>query len=113
MAEHKEYWETGDEQGKIKISEDVIATIVCNAVSEVEGIVGLSTKPGADIADMIGKKKEEDDPEAAAVQTEIDTAAEENERLKAEIERLKAEPHFSSGEMSQLSSEKKEDKSEN
>ena len=65
------------------------------------------------LPDMIGKKKEEDDPKAATVQTEIDTAAEENERLKAEIERLKAETHFSSGEMSQLSSEKKEDKSEN
>jgi uncharacterized alkaline shock family protein YloU len=38
------------------ISEDVIATIVANAINEVEGIVGLSVKPGADIADMIGKK---------------------------------------------------------
>ena len=38
------------------ISEDVIATIVANAVSDVEGVVGLSVKPGADIADMIGKK---------------------------------------------------------
>ena len=65
------------------------------------------------VPDMIGKKKEDEDTEVSAVQTEIDTAAEENERLKAEIERLKAETHFSSGEMSQLSSEKKEDKSEN
>ena len=38
------------------ISEDVIATIVDTAVNEVEGIVGLNVKPGADIADMIGKK---------------------------------------------------------
>jgi len=66
------------------------------------------------LPDMIGKKKKEDeDEEVAAVQTEIDATAEENERLKAEIERLKAETHFSSGEMSQLSSVKKEDKSEN
>ena len=66
------------------------------------------------LPDMIGKKKNEDeDKEVAAVQTEIDATAEENERLKAEIERLKAETHFSSGEMSQLSSVKKEDKSEN
>ena len=43
------------------------------------------------LPDMIGKKKEEDDPEATAVQTEIDTAAEENEKLKAELEQLKAE----------------------
>ena len=37
------------------ISEDVIATVVEQAVTEVEGIVGLNVKPGADIADMIGK----------------------------------------------------------
>ena len=66
------------------------------------------------LPDMIGKKKKEDeDEEVAAVKTEIDATTEENERLKAEIERLKAETHFSSGEMSQLSSVKKEDKSEN
>jgi uncharacterized alkaline shock family protein YloU len=38
------------------ISEEVIATIVANAVAEVEGVVGLTTKPGADIADMFGVK---------------------------------------------------------
>ena len=68
------------------------------------------------LPDMIGKKKNEDeDEEVTAVKTEIDATTEENERLKAEIERLKAETphHFSSGEMSQLSSVKKEDKSEN
>lgn len=43
------------------------------------------------LPDMIGKKKEEDDPEAAAMQTEIDSAAEENERLKAELQKLRAE----------------------
>lgn len=66
------------------------------------------------LPDMIGKKKNDDeDEEIAAVQTEIDATVEENERLKAEIERLKAETtHFSSGEMSQLSSVNKEDKSE-
>ena len=66
------------------------------------------------LPDMIGKKKKEDEEaEIVAAQTEIDATTEENERLKAEIERLKAETHFSSGEMSQLSSVKKEDKSEN
>ena len=66
------------------------------------------------LPDMIGKKKKEYDPETAAVQTEIDATAEENERLKTEIERLKAETsaRFSSGEMTQLSSVNKEDKSE-
>ena len=64
------------------------------------------------VPDMIGKKKEDEDTEVAAAQTEINAANEENERLKAEIERLKAETHYSSGEMSQLASVKKEDKSE-
>ena len=32
------------------------ATIVDQAVSEVEGVIGLSVKPGADIAEIIGKK---------------------------------------------------------
>lgn len=56
MAENKQYITQKQENGSVLISEDVIATIVANAVSEVEGIVGLSVKPGSDIADMIGKK---------------------------------------------------------
>lgn len=66
------------------------------------------------VPDMIGKKKEEEDPEVAATQTEINAANEENERLKAEIERLKAEttPHYSSGEMAQLGSQRDRQKSE-
>ncbi len=56
MAENKQYITQQQENGCVMISEDVIATIVANAVTEVEGIVGLSVKPGADIADMIGKK---------------------------------------------------------
>ena len=56
MAENKQYVTQQQEQGAVLISEDVIATIISNAVSEVEGIVGLNTKPGADIADAIGKK---------------------------------------------------------
>ena len=44
------------------------------------------------VPDMIGKKKKEDENvETVAVQAEIDTAAEENERLKAEVEKLRAE----------------------
>ena len=56
MAENKQYITQQQERGTILISEDVIATIIENAVKDVEGIVGLSVKPGADIADMIGKK---------------------------------------------------------
>lgn len=44
------------------------------------------------LPDMIGKKKNEDEDEAVAtMQTEIDTAAEENEQLKAELAQLRAE----------------------
>ena len=43
------------------------------------------------VPDMIGKKKEDENEETAAVQTEIDTAAEENEKLKAELNKLREE----------------------
>ena len=46
------------------------------------------------LPDMIGKKKntdEDEDEDASAVRTEIDTAAEENEKLKAELAQLRAE----------------------
>ena len=56
MAENKQYITQKQDNGTVLISEDVIASIVANAVGDVEGIVGLSVKPGADIADMIGKK---------------------------------------------------------
>lgn len=56
MAENKTYIAQTQENGCVMISEDVIATIVVHTISEVEGIVELSAKPGADIAEMIGKK---------------------------------------------------------
>lgn len=56
MAESKQYITQLHENGSVQISEDVIATIVSHAACEVEGVVGVSSKPGADIADLIGKK---------------------------------------------------------
>lgn len=56
MAENKQYIQQAQEGGNIMISEDVIGTIVAQAIKEVEGVAGLSTKPGADIAEFIGKK---------------------------------------------------------
>ena len=56
MAENKQYATQAQDNGAVLISEDVIATIVAHAVEEVEGIVGLNVKPGADIIEMIGKK---------------------------------------------------------
>ena len=56
MAENKQYIVKKQETGSVMISEDVFTAIVAQAVSEVDGIIGLNTKPGADIADLIGKK---------------------------------------------------------
>ena len=56
MADNKQYITQPKENGSVLVSEDVIMTIVSHATCDVEGVVGLSTKPGADIADMIGKK---------------------------------------------------------
>ena len=43
------------------------------------------------LPDMLGKKKEEVDSKVVAAQAGIDTAAEENEKLKAELAQLRAE----------------------
>ena len=56
MAENKQYITQTQENGNVLISEDVIATIVANAVKDVEGVVALSVKPGSEIADKIGRK---------------------------------------------------------
>ena len=56
MTENKQYTAQPQENGVILISEDVIATIVAQAISEVEGVAGLSQKTGADIAEFLGKK---------------------------------------------------------
>lgn len=56
MAENKQYVTQTRDNGSVLISEDVITTIVAHAVEEVEGVVSLNFKPGADIIEMIGKK---------------------------------------------------------
>jgi len=56
MAENKQYITHIQENGTVMISEDVVASIIALSVKEVEGVVSLSVKPGADIADMFGKK---------------------------------------------------------
>ena len=56
MAENKQYISQMQDNGSVMISEDVVATIVMQAMKDVEGVVSLSAKPGADIADIIGKK---------------------------------------------------------
>ena len=55
MAESKQYVTQNQDHGTVMISEDVISAIVSRAVVEVDGVAGLDVKPGADIAELIGK----------------------------------------------------------
>ena len=45
MAEYKQYITQIQENGSVMISEDVVATIVAHALSEVEGVGSLGIKP--------------------------------------------------------------------
>ena len=56
MADNKQYITQEQENGAVMISEDVICTIISHAVTEVEGVEGLASKPGLDIAELLGKK---------------------------------------------------------
>ncbi len=56
MAENKQYITQVQDNGSVMISEDVMATIVANAVAEVDGVVGLSVKPGAELHELVSKK---------------------------------------------------------
>lgn len=55
MAENKQYIAQTQENGKVMISEDVVAAIVLHSMSEIDGFASVSTKPGADLAEFIGK----------------------------------------------------------
>lgn len=56
MAENKEYFTSTSDRGNVKISEDVISTIVSVAVLETEGAAAITTGITQDIAGLIGKK---------------------------------------------------------
>ena len=56
MAENKDYFTQEMENGSIQISEDVVASVTGMAVLEVEGVCGLSSSIGTDIAEMLGMK---------------------------------------------------------
>lgn len=56
MAEYKQYASQVQETGSIMISEEVLSTIVEQAVTDVEGVAGLTVKVGADIVELVGKK---------------------------------------------------------
>ncbi len=50
------YFTIADEKGSIHISEDVIAAIAGNAISEMEEIAALSNTAGGDLSELIGIK---------------------------------------------------------
>jgi uncharacterized alkaline shock family protein YloU len=56
MGENKEYLTHPDEKGSINISDEVVAAIAANAALEVEGVAGLPTSLGKDIAEMLGRR---------------------------------------------------------
>lgn len=56
MGDNKEYITYPDERGSINISEDVVAVIAGSAVMEVDGVAGLFSAHGMDIAELLGKK---------------------------------------------------------
>lgn len=56
MAENKQYITQVQDNGRVMVSEDVIATIALQSLTDIEGYVGLSAKPGSDIVELIGKK---------------------------------------------------------
>lgn len=56
MGENKGYLVHPGEGGSVSISEDVIALIAANAAKETEGVAGISTSVGKEIADILGRK---------------------------------------------------------
>ena len=56
MADSKEYWTSASDQGSVRISEDVIASIAAIAASETEGVGNLYSGIGTNVAEFLGKK---------------------------------------------------------
>lgn len=56
MADNKDYWSSVSDQGSIKISEDVVASIAAIAATETAGVSALCSGIGTDIAEFLGKK---------------------------------------------------------
>ena len=44
------------ENGSINVSEDVISTMVRTAITEIDGVAGISNTAGAELAELIGIK---------------------------------------------------------
>ena len=56
MADNKQYITQIQDNGRVMISEDVVSTIVVQALADIEGFVGLTGKAGVDFVELLGKK---------------------------------------------------------
>lgn len=56
MSDAKEYVVQPVDKGTVNISEEVVAAIAALAISEVDGVFGLSSSFTADLKEMLGKK---------------------------------------------------------
>lgn len=56
MAENKQYITHTQDNGSVMISDEVIAKIVLQALSDIDGYVSAGAKPGMDIIELIGRK---------------------------------------------------------
>ena len=45
-----------DEKGSINITEDVVAAMVRAAITEVDGVAGVATSTGTELAELLGIK---------------------------------------------------------
>ena len=56
MAEKKQYLNLELDKGTLLISEDVLETIVVNAVNDIEGVAGFAARQSIRMIDVIEKK---------------------------------------------------------
>jgi uncharacterized alkaline shock family protein YloU len=57
MAENKQYIARNQENGTVFISEEVISSVVLQAMKDIDGFVAISTTPGKEIIELISKKQ--------------------------------------------------------
>jgi uncharacterized alkaline shock family protein YloU len=53
---NKDYITYTDDKGSVNISEEVVAIIAGGAALQVDGVAGLYSTPGRDLAELLGKK---------------------------------------------------------
>jgi len=57
MAENREYLSHTEEDGSIHIAEDVVAAIVADTVSQIEGVGAMSQNVTQNVTDQLAGKK--------------------------------------------------------